>query len=139
MHSGAQSNEYHGNAQTVMLGSVDRQEIKQLLSRSRIGIVVYHPTPNYYYGQPTKLLEYMAAGLPVVASDFPFYRRIIESTECGLLVDPLQPAKIAEAILWLLRNPERAEEMGTRGQKAVLDRYNWEQEAKHLISAYDAL
>jgi glycosyltransferase involved in cell wall biosynthesis len=51
----------------------------------------------------------------------------------------LQPAKIAEALLWLLRNGERAEDMRKRGQKAVLERYSWEQEAKHLISAYDAL
>lgn len=139
LFNGAQRNGYHGNAQIDMLGPLDRHQIKQLLLRSRIGIVVYHPTPNYYYGQPTKLLEYMAAGLPVVASDFPFYRQVIDSSQCGLLVDPLQPAKIAEALLWLLRNPERSQDMGRRGQQAVFERYNWEQEAKRLISTYDAL
>jgi glycosyltransferase involved in cell wall biosynthesis len=139
MISGMQSAAFCAGNQVEALGFLDRSHISKLLSRAKIGIVVYHPTPNYYPGQPTKLLEYMAAGLPVVASDFPFYRRVVESTGCGILVNPLQPTKIAEALLWLLRNEEQASEMGRRGRQAVLERYNWEQEAKCLISAYEAV
>jgi glycosyltransferase involved in cell wall biosynthesis len=139
MVSGAQSDPFEGGDHVELLGEVDRSRIADLLSRSRIGLVVYRPTPNYYSGQPTKLLEYMAAGLPVVASDFPFYRQVIESSSCGLLVDPLQPKEIAKALLWLLQNETQAEEMGRRGRKAVLERYNWEIEAKRLISVYDSL
>jgi glycosyltransferase involved in cell wall biosynthesis len=140
MISGAQANTFAaGKAPIEQLGAVDRPQVAALLERSRIGIVVYHPTPNYYHGQPTKLLEYMAAGLPIVASDFPFYRQVIESSRCGVLVDPLQPAQIAEALTWLLQNPERARQMGLNGQKAIVKRYNWEQEAKSLVAAYDEL
>ena len=120
-------------------GMVDRAQVTSILAKSRIGLVCYHPTPNYYWGQPTKLLEYMAAGLPVVASDFPFYRQVIKSSDCGLLVDPLKPQEIADAILWLLRNPAVAEEMGRRGREAVLEHYNWEHEAKTLVDTYAEL
>lgn len=139
MVGGAQGNTFQGGDLVEQLGPVDRAQIAQLLSRAKIGIVVYHPTANYFHGQPTKLLEYMAAGLPVVASDFPFYRQVIESSGCGLLVDPLQPSDIARAMLWLFRNPASAEEMGRRGQQAVLAHYNWERESESLLRVYDCL
>jgi glycosyltransferase involved in cell wall biosynthesis len=137
--SGAQNDTFRGSEHVELMGQIDRLQIVHLLSRAKVGIVVYHPTANYFHGQPTKLLEYMAAGLPIVASDFPFYREVIESSGCGLLVDPLQPAAIANAISWLLRNEARAEEMGRCGQQAVLDRYNWERESQGLLAVYDAL
>jgi glycosyltransferase involved in cell wall biosynthesis len=140
MISGAQSNGFEARGGLIeQMGAVDRKQIGALLARSRVGIVVYHPTPNYYHGQPTKLLEYMAAGLPIVASDFPFYRQVIESSGCGVLVDPLKPKEIAEALSWLLNNEDRARQMGLNGQKAVVDRYNWEQEARSLVATYDQL
>lgn len=139
MVGGAQAGSFLGNDEVQLLGPIERAEILELLSRARIGIVVYHPTANYFYGQPTKLLEYMAAGLPLVASDFPFYRQVIERAGCGILVDPLQPDQIAQAILWLLQNQDVAEEMGKRGQEAVLNSYNWEQESKNLLATYEAL
>lgn len=121
------------------LGIISRTEIASLLGRCRMGIVVYHPTPNYLHGQPTKLLEYMAAGLPVVASDFPFYRRVIRDANCGLLVDPLEPREIADAILWLLRNPRAAETMGANGRKAIEETYNWDRESQRLVNVYATL
>jgi glycosyltransferase involved in cell wall biosynthesis len=139
MVSGSQIGTFEGSEHVEALGAVDRARVVQVLSRSRVGICAYHPTANYFHGQPTKLLEYMGSGLPVVASDFPFYRQVIGSTGCGLLVDPSKPAEIAEAIQWLLRNPGRAEEMGRRGRRAVLDRYNWELESKKLLAIYHAL
>ncbi|MEX1014416.1 MAG: glycosyltransferase, partial [Candidatus Paceibacterota bacterium] len=89
--------------------------------------------------QPNKLFEYMHAGLPVIASDFPLWREIIEGNNCGLLVNPLNPNEIAEAILWLYNNPDKAREMGRNGQKAVKEKYNWEQEEKKLLQLYETI
>ena len=85
------------------------------------------------------MFEYMAAGLPVIASDFPLWREIIERAGAGLLVDPESPRQIAEAIEWILTNEKEAEQMGQRGREAVLSEYNWEKEEEKLLQLYDRL
>lgn len=120
-------------------GMLTRPQVAGLLARSRVGIVTLHPTRNYVNSQPTKLYEYMSAGIPVVASDFPGWRQLVEQANCGLLVDPLDPNAIANALEWLLTHPAEAEEMGRRGLLAVHERYNWEREGEALVHAYAKL
>jgi len=121
------------------LGLLDRRQVAQLLARAKVGMVLLHPTANYFNAQPVKLFEYMSAGLPIIASDFPLWRTIVGSAGCGLLVDPLDPAAIAQALVWLLRHPAEAAEMGRNGERAVAEEYNWEGEAQRLITAYAQL
>lgn len=121
------------------LGWQSREGVGQLLGQSRIGLVVLHPTPNHLESQPIKLYEYMSAGIPVIASNFPTWRKIVEGVGCGLVVDPMDAEEIAEAIHYLLANPSEAREMGIRGQKAVRDMYNWAVEAEKLLAMYEEL
>jgi glycosyltransferase involved in cell wall biosynthesis len=121
------------------LGWQDRREVASLLHEVRAGLVVLHPAPNYLDAYPVKLFEYMCVGLPIIASDFPLWREIIYNTQCGLVVDPLNPREIAEAIQWILEHPEEAKRMGERGRKAVLEHYNWDREAEKLLKIYDGL
>ncbi len=121
------------------VGWKNRMEIARLLSQSRLGIVVLHPTPAYIESWPVKMFEYMAAGIPVVASDFPLWRQIVDGAACGLLVDPQSPQAIADSVQWLLEHPLDAEAMGRRGREAVLNRYNWDMEAKKLLGLYERL
>jgi glycosyltransferase involved in cell wall biosynthesis len=121
------------------IGVLDREEVQAILAASRIGIVTFLPEPNHIESQPNKLFEYMSAGIPVIASDFPLWREIVESNNCGLCVDPEDPKSIAVAIDWLLEHPGEAEQMGKNGQRAVLERYNWENEARTLVDAYRQL
>jgi glycosyltransferase involved in cell wall biosynthesis len=120
-------------------GLLAPHEVQELLVRSKIGMVTLHPVPNYLIALPVKLFEYMAAGMPVVVSDFPLWREIVEGAGCGLLVDPLKPAEIAQAITWLLEHPKEAEAMGQRGQHAVQTRYNWKAEGQKLCEVYKRL
>lgn len=128
-----------GSERLEILGFVGHQAVARLLGSARVGLAVLHPELNYMDSYPTKLFEYMAAGIPVVASDFPIWREIVERAGCGLLVDPLDPAAIARALDWLLRDPERAASMGEAGRQAVLARFSWKHEEEKLLGLYDAL
>jgi glycosyltransferase involved in cell wall biosynthesis len=120
-------------------GLVDRAAVARILGSARVGLVTLHPTPAYLEALPVKMFEYMAAGLPVIASDFPLWRNIVTEARCGLLVDPKNPSAIADAIRWILDHPEEAEAMGRRGQKAVTTIYTWDLEEKKLIALYERL
>jgi glycosyltransferase involved in cell wall biosynthesis len=122
-----------------VVGWVDPPAVSALLRQARVGLCVLHPTPAYVESVPTKLFEYMAAGIPVIASDFRSWRRVVKESGCGLLVDPLDPAAIAQAAVALLSDPEAAHEMGMRGRAEVESRYNWEREGERLVECYEAL
>ncbi len=121
------------------LGFLNRDEIKGIYIKSKAGLVTLQPTINYIDALPVKMFEYMAAGIPVIASDFPLWRSIVVDSECGLCVDPLNPKKIADAINWIFHNPNEAKQMGLNGRHAVETKYNWEQESKKLIGVYKNL
>ena len=135
----AQVEQLPGWERVRYLGWQDRSGVLEALRRARVGLVVLHPPPNYLVSLPIKLFEYQAAGLPVVASDFPLWRRLVEESGCGLLVDPLDPEAIAEAVAYLLDHPDEAAAMGERGRAAVEARYNWEAEAGNLQALYARL
>lgn len=125
-----------GWSSTEYMGPLGRTGISEVLSGAIAGLVVLHPEPNYVNSHPVKLFEYMCAGIPVVASDFPVFRSIVEGAGCGILVDPLAPAEIAAAIVYLATHPEEAREMGERGRAAIDSRYNWRREEERLLDVY---
>lgn len=128
-----------GYDRTEFRGWQGRDAIRELLGQARVGLVVDHPTPNYVESYSTKMFEFMAAGLPVVASDFPLWRDIVEGAGCGLVVYPLDPVAIAEALAHLLAHPAEAEAMGKRGQLASRQRYHWAPEGARLLELYQRL
>lgn len=131
--------ELSGQPNVGFLGWLERDGVARLLGRVRAGLVVFHPVPNYVEAYPIKLFEYMSAGLPVVASDFPLWREIVDAAGAGLVVDPHDPRAIAEAIEWIFAHEAEAEEMGRRGRQAVLERYSWHTEATKLVRLYQGL
>lgn len=68
--------------------------------------------------------------------DFPLWREIVESSLCGLLVDPMDPVPIDQAIDSLLENSEAARLMGEGRRKVVCSRYNWEVKSQKRIAFY---
>jgi glycosyltransferase involved in cell wall biosynthesis len=118
---------------------LDRDGIKEVLNESIAGLVTLHPIINYLDSLPVKMFEYMACGLPVIASNFPLWQEIIESNECGVCVDPLDPKSIANAVNHIADNPDIAEAMGRNGRKAVIEKYNWDIEVIKLSSIYSKI
>ena len=119
------------------LGNLNRKELADFYGNSMVGMVTFHPLPNHTESLPTKLFEYMSAGLPVIASNFPLWNEIIEREQCGLCVDPLNPSSIASAIQYMMSNSAEAKKMGDRGRQAVINKYNWQVEEKNLLAFYN--
>lgn len=121
------------------LGYVGRDEIRNTLASSIAGLVVLHPTRSYLDSLPVKMFEYMCAGIPIIASDFPLWRAIVNDAQCGICIDPLKPAEIAQAINHFLEYPNEAILMGEYGRKAVFEKYNWDLEEHKLLSFYSSI
>jgi glycosyltransferase involved in cell wall biosynthesis len=122
------------------VGWVPFCDLPRWFAQADVGLVPWHkekefPPPII----PTKIFEYMAARLPVVASDRPTIRRFLEGRDCGLLVEPGDAQALAEAIECLLTHPARAQEMGQRGRQAVERDYRWETEDEKLVALYRQL
>jgi len=117
-------------------GFANRNQVAQIMKESMAGLVLFHPLPNHLYSQPNKIFEYMSAGIPVIASAFPFWDPLVRGTDCGILVDPLDPLEIARAIEWIFSNPAIAELKGHNARLAIEQKYNWHSEEKKLIEIY---
>lgn len=85
---------------------------------------------------PLKILESMASGTAVVASDVPPVRELIEDRDNGWLVHPERPAELARAIRILLDNPERARALGTNARRTIEERFTWQRSTDALRRAY---
>lgn len=121
-------------------GVLDRAAIRNVLHESQLGLVLLHPVPNYLDALPVKMFEYMAAGLPVLASDFPLWRGILDTSAAGTCVDPLDTDRIAQAIDSMLDLPAAEKQrMRNACRVAVRDSYNWKNEEAKLVSAYAAI
>ncbi|HTC61835.1 MAG TPA: glycosyltransferase family 4 protein [Candidatus Saccharimonadales bacterium] len=120
-------------------GFINQLSTFDILHNVRAGLVLFHPIPNHMEAMPQKIFEYMGAGLPVIASDFPLWRRIIGDSGSGIFVDPKDPRAIAQAIEYILSHPTEAEEMGRRGREAVLKHYNWDVQAERLVKLYSEI
>jgi glycosyltransferase involved in cell wall biosynthesis len=121
------------------LGQIDRQGVKQVLQESMAGLSILHPIPSYTYAFATKIFEYMASGIPVIASNFPLWEKIVTGNNCGICVDPLNVEEIGKAIKLIISNPEEGIRMGENGRSAITEKYNWENESKKLIASYRGL
>ena len=120
-------------------GVVGRDEVAEIMQKSTVGLVTLLNTPNQIEALPIKLFEYMAAGLPAIASNFPLWEEIVIDNDCGLCVDPESPEEIAKAIRFFFENPDEVVRMGENGVRAVNETYNWQLEEKKLLDLYEGL
>lgn len=120
-------------------GKRNRLEVKEILDKSLLGLVTFLPSPNHTEAQPNKMFEYMSAGIPVISSNFPLWKDLIEGNNCGLCVNPENPEDIARAIDQLVIDSNLAKMMGEQGVKAINSKYNWSIEEIKLYKLYEVL
>lgn len=123
----------------VYHGQLAPELARDLLLRAKVGLVTLRNTPAYRDSLPTKMFEYFAAGLPVVASDFPIWREIIEEAEAGFLVDETDPEDIAKVLKYYAEWPDIREHHAAKARRAATARLNWKSEAETLLEAYTDL
>lgn len=120
-------------------GQVPRKQVADIYAGCFAGVVTFLPAPNHVFSQPNKLFEYMSAGVPVICSNFPVWRKLVEDEGCGLAVDPAEPSEIAAAVEKLRLEPNVSRQMADRGIRLVREKYNWTSEGRRLVEVYDAL
>jgi glycosyltransferase involved in cell wall biosynthesis len=118
------------------LGRVPYARVPEVLAQSRVGLFVAQPTATMVDAYPTKVFEYLAAGLPAVVADWPLLRELFAESGACVFVDPASPSEILEAVQRLLDDEATAWAMGQRGAAFVRARYDWEAEAERLDAAY---
>ena len=122
------------------LGSVTQPQVASHLRRSAIGWLPMNPgSPGKRLAWPVKMGEYLAAGIPIVASDLPVQSRVIREASAGIVVGPFTAEAHAEAIMALLEQPALAAEMGRRGRDYARAHLSWESQADVLVRLYDGL
>jgi glycosyltransferase involved in cell wall biosynthesis len=123
----------------AFFGPVPTDEVTLYASSADVGVApIENVCLSYYYCSPNKLFEYLIAGLPVIASDFPEMRQIIDEYGVGTTFDPSVPEDIARAAMEILKAPEKWEDI-TKKTDALASTYNWENESRKLIDIYQSL
>ena len=132
---------YKGFEKVEFLGKLDKKGVKDLYSNSNVGIALCSYRPNTCYKKGslgnTKIFEYMMYELPVIFTDFEVFKEILKEGIYGIAVNPYDSKEVEAALRYLLDNPKIAMEMGAIGRKLVVEKYNWEAQAKILIKFYN--
>ncbi len=92
-------------------------------------------SPNNHYSLPNKLFDYMAAGVPVIASNMPEVKRVVEGYGAGIIISEVTPAAIAAAVQQLAADEQTYRSYAARAQEAI-NELCWENEAPKLLELY---
>jgi glycosyltransferase involved in cell wall biosynthesis len=117
-------------------GFLPRATALARVTRAQVCLSPFYPTPVLRSTSPTKLVEYLALGLPVVANDHPEQRRVLRASRAGVCV-PWGARHFARAVLWLLRHDAATRSaMGKRGQRWVIENRTYTHIADELERIY---
>ena len=122
-------------------GHLTREQILKVHQESTIGAATILNIGQYNTGDnfATKVYEYMSMGLPVIITKYPYAEKMIQKYDFGIAVEPDNVDEIADAIMYLIDNPDKAKEMGENGRRAVLEEFNWGIEEKKLLALYERI
>ncbi len=120
-------------------GPLPQSDSYRIAQKSFVGLCMLMPTPNHSESYPTKLFEYMAVGLPIIATNISLYKAVVERRECGICVPFEEPEQLADAVQKIYEDKVLQSQYSANGPGAVAMNYNWEREKNILIDFYRKL
>ncbi|MBE9466063.1 glycosyltransferase [Dyadobacter subterraneus] len=123
-------------ANIVFHGYTDLKDALPYAEGATAGMALLKPVADYPDSYTTKIFEYMAMQLPVITSDFPLYRDVVENSGCGFCISPYDSDLLAKKLEWLIENPEKAKVMGQKGRNSTETHYSWANEEEILLDFY---
>lgn len=120
-------------------GWVPFQQVPSYISASDVCLVPHYASDATNVGVPHKLFQYMALEKPVVVTNAKALQRIVEESECGIVIPSGDYDRMAEAIVKLHDNKGYAKMLGLNGRRAVERKYNWTNESRKLCQLYEEL
>ena len=127
--------EHNFQDRVTLTGWVPHEEIPQYIAAMDITLM---PNSNFY-GSPMKVFEYMAVGKPTVAPRLGPLEEVIIDGVNGVLVTPGDDADLSRAILDLLNDPEKRQQMGAKAREHILSNFSWRQNAEKVLRVYHQL
>lgn len=106
-------------------GFVPNDEALRRVEGAIAGLALLRDEPNYRNSLPTKVLEYLSRGVPVVTTPLPAAVELVERHDCGIVVPFEDPSAAAGAVRRLREDRALRDAMAERGRRAVLERYSW--------------
>lgn len=121
------------------LGQLTPENLKQLTPTAWLGLSLEEDMSlSYRYALPNKLFDYIAAHIPVLVSDLPEMRRVVEEYEIGIVAESRNPIELANQISDLFDDKKRYENM-VRNVKKAAEKLNWQNEEPKLINVFNEL
>jgi len=118
-------------------GWIEHSRLPDAIIRARLGVLPFQACKHINATLANKLFEYMALGLPVIASDAPPMVRVLEETRAGITFRSGDAQDLADQIAWLATDAEAQERCAAAGRKATSEVYNWETDGKRLLHAVE--
>jgi len=115
-----------------ILDSVPYEKVPSIINKFDIGILSFPNWPGWNTSSPIKLFEYLACGLPVIATKIPAHTNVLRDKNFVIWADSASPEDIAKAIMVAYKKREQFAEIGREARKFVTDNYTWEKQAQKL-------
>ena len=119
-------------------GRVANEVALERLRGATAGLSLLHDLPNYRHSRPTKVVEYMAQGVPVVTTPSPVAVDIVERHRCGFVVPFGDVQAVADAVAELAADPDLRAELGANGHRAALEHYDWRRSGPRFVAQLEA-
>ena len=116
-----------------LFGYMNYPDAMEIVCKSKIGLCLLKPVQNYIYSYPTKLFDYMQAGVPYICSNFALYEELLNECQAGITVDPMDVRTAAKEISSILEDSLKYDTMSKNGLSSLENSYNWATQEEKLF------